>query len=146
MKDFLLAGFVVFFTATAAQAGSIVGLGSAQNFTVLGLTNTDLNFSNDTVTGNVGLSGNGTLTNNAPSAIHGTVFKDSTATVTGSGTITGGIVNQSMTTIVNDALNASSTDGALTPTQTFLSVTSPTTFIRPVRRTSSRSTAASLTA
>jgi choice-of-anchor A domain-containing protein len=110
-----------------ASADVITSLGSAGDFAVLGLQNTDLNFSNDVVYGNVGLSGNATLNNMAPSTIHGDIYQDSTTTLTGPGVITGSKFVQSMTSIVNDALTCSASNGALTPTQSFGSVTAATT-------------------
>jgi choice-of-anchor A domain-containing protein len=114
------------FGSSPARADSL-GLGGAGNFAVLGLLNTDLNFSNDTVTGNVGLSGTATLDNKAPSTIKGNVFKDATATVTNAGTITGSIITQSMTSINSDATTASTTYKNLAATQTFGSLSANTT-------------------
>jgi len=54
-------------------------------------------------------------------------YRESTTTVTGPGPINGSTHIQSMTAINNDALNASSQNGALAATQTFGNITTATT-------------------
>jgi hypothetical protein len=63
----------------------------------------------------------------APSTVNGTVFRDSTATVTGPGPITGGVIVQSLLSTVNAANSASTTFAGLGTTQTFGNISNATT-------------------
>ncbi|HTU19633.1 MAG TPA: carboxypeptidase regulatory-like domain-containing protein [Gemmataceae bacterium] len=106
-----------------------VTLGSAGDFGVLGLQNTQLVNSNVTVTGNEGVSQGGALTNMAPSTITGNVSEYTAGQYTGPGHLDGSIsVNAAqMSQVDAAALNAASQAATLTPTQTFGSITSDTT-------------------
>jgi choice-of-anchor A domain-containing protein len=106
-----------------------VSLGSAADYAVLGLQNTKINNSLVTINGNEGVSQGGTLVNMAPSTITGNVTEYQSGQYSGPGKL-GGTVSVNPTQMTNadaDALNASSAAAALTPTQTFGSITSPTT-------------------
>jgi hypothetical protein len=105
------------------RADTVVGLGAAGNFAVLGLddstSGTAINASNVTINGNVGVSHLSTLSNMAPSTINGNVYFQDTGSVSGPGTFNGSLIQQSMTQAVADAFAANTGNAALTPTQTF---------------------------
>jgi PEP-CTERM motif len=116
-----------------ARAGVLTGLGQAGNYAVLGLDTvslgTDINASNVTVTGNVGVSHLSTLQVMAPSTIIGNVYYQDAGSVTGPGTVTGSLIQQSMTQAVLDALNANTQNAMLAPNTTINGdVTSAKTF------------------
>jgi hypothetical protein len=108
---------------------TIPSLGAAGQFGVLGLQNTQINNSNVYITGNEGVSQGGKLTNMAPSTITGNAVESSSGQYSGPGKL-GGNLNIDPAMLMQagtDALNASSTAAGLATTQTFGSITSPTT-------------------
>jgi hypothetical protein len=102
-------------------------LGEAGKYAVFSLTGTAQDDSKVTINGDVGVGPNGSASVGAPSTINGTLYKDPTATVTGPGLITGGIVTTSLQQGVNDAIAASTFFDGLAATQTFTSISTATT-------------------
>jgi hypothetical protein len=104
-------------------------LGAAGQFGVLGLHRTVINDQTVAVTGNVGVSRGGTLFNHRLSTITGNVDEFAKSQYRGHGTVGGSIVVDSalLTQADQDALQASSLAAALTPTQTFGSISTATT-------------------
>src|SRR5260370_29513340 len=78
--------------ASPGRADFATGLGSASNYVLFGLSNTTIDATLTTVNGDVAVGQNATLSTQINTKIHGTVYKAPTATVTGPGTISGGIV------------------------------------------------------
>ena len=112
------------------RAESFPDLGAAKAYAVLGTTGVNVNLSNVTVNGDVGVPPSGKLNFAAASDVFGNIFVDSTATVTmNSGVFHGGslITGQNLSQAVADAINASSQADALTATQTFGAITTNTT-------------------
>ncbi|HEY1376790.1 MAG TPA: SdrD B-like domain-containing protein [Gemmataceae bacterium] len=111
------------------QPSGFAGLGTAANFGVLALPNTAVNNSNVTITGDVGVSQGGKLTNMAPSTITGNVVEYSAGQYTGPGKLGGNVVVDPalIAQADADALSAASQAAALTPTQTFGTIGTPTT-------------------
>jgi hypothetical protein len=65
----------------------------------------------------------------APSTVHGTIYKDPTATVSGPGGIDGGVVTQDLHQAMADALNASTAFKNMAATQIFSSISAATTIL-----------------
>lgn len=105
-----------------------VNLGTASDGVVIGLHGTKINNSLVTINGNEYVSQGGTLVNMAPSTINGNVFEYAAGQYSGPGHLTGSInVNPALLNQVDsDALNASATAAALSPTMTFGTISSPT--------------------
>ena len=106
--------------------------GAASGFSVLGLQGANLNFSSGgtMVTGNVGVGVNGQLNFSGGGTVYGTLYADPTAQIqlSGGSQFTGGEHTQSMAAIQSAAAAEATTLNGLTPTQTFGSITSSTTF------------------
>ena len=117
------------FNSAGTAAGGFISLGTASKYGVLGLKNTQINNSNVTITGNLGVSQGGTVVNMAPSTITGNVYEYASGQYSGPGTLGGSIIVAPATLTQNDAdaLNASSTASALTPDFTFGNITTTTT-------------------
>ncbi len=117
---FLLLASILF---AVCPAHATINLGAASNYAVFELDNNLFKLSNVTVNGDVAVGAGGTVNVVAPSVIDGDVYKDSTASVTNAGTITGAIYTQNMSQAVTDAINASNAAKALAATQTFSKIT-----------------------
>ena len=121
----LIAAMLLFRSESMAvpMSGTVLdSLGNAGQYTVLSLTGTFQNQSNVTIYGDVGVGPNGSASVMAPSTVHGTIFKDPTATVSGPGGVSGGIVSMNMNPAVTDALNASTAFNNMAATQMFSSI------------------------
>jgi hypothetical protein len=114
-------------SANAALVDILGTLGAASKYTVLSLSGTFQNDSLVTINGDVGVGPNGSVNVAAPSVINGTLFKDPTASFSGSGKISGGVVTTSLGQAVNDAINASNIFAGLSPTQMLSSISSAIT-------------------
>lgn len=102
-----------------------VDLGAAASYAVLGLQNTSISNSNVSITGNEGVSQGGKLSNSNHSTITGNVTEYQTGQYSGGGQL-GGTISVDPSGIAqadSDAVNASAAAAALTPTQTFGSIT-----------------------
>ena len=111
-----------------ANAALVDMLGQAGKYAVLSLNGTDLNLSNVTVNGDVGVGPNGSVELMAPSTVNGTLFVDPTASIKAqAGNATGGIVPQNLSQAVADAIAASNTFAGMNPTQIFSSLSAATT-------------------
>jgi hypothetical protein len=117
------------FDSSGTAAAGMVVLGTAKNYAVLGLPNTQINNSLVTITGNEGVSQGGTLTNMAPSSIKGNVYEYASGQYSGPGVITGSVnVNPGLLAQNDaDALAASAAAAGLAPTQTFGNINVGTT-------------------
>ena len=108
-------------------------LGAASGFSVFGLQGGNLDFSSGgtMVTGNVGVGVNGQLNFSGGGLITGILYADPTAQVqlSGGSQVTGNETVQSMTAIQNAAVAAATALGSLSPTQSYGSIQSSTTFI-----------------
>jgi probable HAF family extracellular repeat protein len=106
-------------------------LGGASAFTVFALNTTGkqtVNFSNDSVTGDVAVVAGATVTNQAPSTVNGNVFVSSGASFGGPGHVTGSVLTgQALSAARTAAINASAHAAALSPNSTFGDITSNTT-------------------
>jgi hypothetical protein len=104
-------------------------LGTAAQFAVLGLKNTQISSLISTVKGSVGISQGGTFLNTAWGSVSGSVTEYANKEYVGSGKVGGTVsVNPTLLTQVDsDALAASSQAAALTATQTFGTINRPTT-------------------
>ena len=107
----------------------MISLGTANNYSVLGLKNTAITNSLVTIHGNEGVSQGGKLSNNAPSTITGNVYEYASGQYSGPGKLGGSVIINSTLLAQNDtdALNASTTAQGLTATQTFGNISSTTT-------------------
>lgn len=105
------------------------GLGTAAQFAVLGLQNTQMSSLISTVKGNVGISQGGRFWNFAPGSVAGSVTEFASKEYFGNGKVGGTVsVNPTLLTQADsDAQAASSQAAALTATQTFGTITRPTT-------------------
>jgi hypothetical protein len=109
------------------SSASLINLGQAANYAVLGIggsvsvqSDFEVYQSATVVNGNVGMGPYSNWTHGIDATINGRVdydLTDSAPTVTG--TITGGVHQINMAPIVADARNASTAAAALVPTQTF---------------------------
>jgi uncharacterized repeat protein (TIGR01451 family) len=117
------------FDSTGTVAAGVVTLGTANNYGVLGLRGTAINNSLVTIHGNEGVSQNGSLTNMAPSTVTGNVYEYASGQYSGPGTVGGSIIASPTLLAQNDAdaLNASAAAKGLAATQTFSTISSPTT-------------------
>ncbi len=117
------------FNNAGTAAAGVISLGTANNYSVLGLNNTTITNSLVTIYGNEGVSQGGSLSNMAPSTITGNVYEYASGQYSGPGKLGGSVIVNSTLLAQNDtdALNASTTAKALTATQTFGSITSATT-------------------
>ena len=109
-------------------------LGPASGFAVLGLQESVINLSSGPlrINGNVGIGQNGNFNFSGGGQVNGVLDADNTAQVNISGggtTVTCGIVRMDMTSIQDAALAESNAAAALTPTQTFNSITSSQTIV-----------------
>ena len=109
-------------------------LGPASGFAVLGLQGSVINLSSGPlrINGNVGIGQNGIFNFSGGGQVKGVLDADNTAQVNISGggtTVTCGIVRMDMTSIQDAALAESNAAAALTPTQTFNSITSSQTIV-----------------
>jgi len=113
------------------QPSGFAGLGAAAQFGVLALKNTDINSNHVTVVGAVGVSQGGDLQNLAHSTITGNVVEFNTGEYHGQGQVGGSlVVNPVLLANADaDALSASAQAASLTPTQSFGSITKPTTVV-----------------
>lgn len=133
----IAAASILALAGTPGASGAVVNLGGAANYAVLGIGGT-ISMQSDfqtyqsgtVINGNVGMGPYSTWTHGIDATIHGRVdcdLTDSVPTVTG--TITGGIHQISMVSIVADARSASAAAAAFAPTQTFATLTSGQTII-----------------
>ena len=134
----LMGLFAGVFSSPARADVTGVGLGAADNFAVLDIGGSSSSSTSlfsvyqsaTVINGNVGEGPFSTWGHGIDATINGTLYYDTTDTAPiVTGTITGGLVQQSMNTIVNDAINASTAAAALTPTQTFATLTSGQTIV-----------------
>jgi choice-of-anchor A domain-containing protein len=139
MKSFLLilALLEVVYVPVANADPIGVNLGLAGNYAVLDIGGTPSITSDfavyqsaTVINGNVGEGPYSTWTHGIDATIIGTLYYDTTDTLPAiTGTITGGTVKQSMSATVQDAINASAAAAALTPTQTFSTLTENQTIV-----------------
>ena len=113
-------------SCTFSSLTSPMGLG------VLGLANTTITNSNVTINGNEGVYTGGSISNMAPSTVTGNVYEASAGQCSnscGPGKVNGSLIVDSadLQTLVTAATSNASTASALTPTQTFSAISSPTT-------------------
>src|SRR6202041_2257253 len=96
-------------------SATVVDLGDAANYGILTGSKESLTFSGKLgVAGNLGIGSSSTLKfSGSGNAISGTEYKDSSVSSSGSASISGGIVTQSMTSAINDAVSAASTAASL---------------------------------
>jgi hypothetical protein len=107
-----------------------VDLGQAANYAILGLNGATINLSSGPlrVNNNVGIGNNGALNFSGGGQINGAVNYSSSATLnTGGNTISGGTHQINFSAPQNDALALASAAAALSPTQSFSSITSAKT-------------------
>lgn len=107
----------------------VVDLGVASQFGVLGLQSTAITNAGSVVTGDVGVSQNGSLQNGRNATITGDVIEYASGQYSGRGTLTGSLVVDPtlMTESDQDAQFASAVASALTPTQSLNAVRTATT-------------------
>jgi Ice-binding-like/PEP-CTERM motif len=113
-------------------AADAVNLGAASSYVVLDIGGTPTIMSGfavyqsaTVINGNVGEGPNSVWSHGIDATINGKLFYDTTDSLPViTGTITGGTFQQSMVAAITDALNASTFAAALTPTQTFTTLTS----------------------
>jgi hypothetical protein len=104
-----------------------MGLGTAAHYGVLGLVNSAINTSNVTITGDVGMSQGGKVTDKVPSTITGSVYEYAADEYAGRGNLGGLVVNPGLLSQADaDALNAAAAAAALGPTQSFGAITAAT--------------------
>ena len=117
------------FNNAGTAAAGVISLGTANNYSVLGLKNTAITNSLVVITGNEGVSQGGSLSNMGPSAVTGNVYEYASGQYSGPGTLGGSIIANSTLLTQNDtdALHASSTAEGLTATQTFTGISCSTT-------------------
>jgi PEP-CTERM motif len=128
IKSTLLLGILSGVWLMPAAQASIINLGNASSYTVLGLSNTVVNLSAVTVDGNVGVGPGGDLKLMGPSTINGNAYLDPTATHSSmAGTLNGSLITQSMVSAVTDARTTSANAALLTPTLALGNVTSSQT-------------------
>ncbi len=109
-----LLGVAMLFAAGHASATSIT-LGTASTYGLLtGSQETDTFSGGLKVTGNVGIGANSTVKFSGTNKITGNEYKDSGISTSGSVTVTGNTITQSMTQALTDATTASADAGALT--------------------------------
>ena len=112
-----------------------IDLGQAGSLTIFGFNGSTVSFTNPQTlvsgpagtTPNVGIGPNSSL-NASDGTITGTLFVDPTATHIAQGNLNvlGGVVTKDLSGAVSDLTTLSATSAALTPTQTFGSITGPT--------------------
>lgn len=109
------------------QPSAAVDLGAASQFAVLGLDSTRIFDNNATIGGNIGVSEGGSLRISSDSTISGSVDAFSTSQVLGSSNV---VTDPALLQQAGaDALAASSAAAALTPTQTFRTISRDTTIV-----------------
>ncbi len=114
-----------------ASADTMISLGTAANYAVLGLQNTSINNSLGTLNGNEGISKGGKIANQAPFTVNGNVYEYAKGQFSGPGHLNGTVnINPTLLTQnVTDALNAFNAAKILTPTvPTLASLTTARTF------------------
>lgn len=109
--------------------GTQISLGAASKYTVFSMASTFQNNSNVAITGDVAVGPHGSVSVASPSSISGTLYRDSTATYSGGGSISGGVQVTNLNQAVNDAINASNAFASLTPTSTLTSITKGTSLV-----------------
>ena len=120
----------LFLTVTSVAHASLVDLGAAGDYGILGLNGATINLSSGPlrVNDNVGVGNNAALNFSGGGQINGSVDYASSATLnTGGNTISGGTHQIDFSATQHDALALASSAASLTPTQTFSSITSPLT-------------------
>ena len=118
------------------------GLGDAGRFAVLSLGKptaetlgqAKLDLSSATINGDTGVGPYGTLDFQGPSTIDGNLYLDPTLLpqdiITDAGTVTGSrVTTRDLSGAVNDALSAAAANAALTPTQSFGTITTSMTIV-----------------
>lgn len=127
----LSVALVSLFLGVASFAhASLIDLGAAADYGILGLNGATINLSSGPlrVNDNVGVGNNAALNFSGGGQINGSVNYASSATLnTGGNTISGGTHQIDFSATQNDALALASSAASLTPTQTFGSITSPLT-------------------
>jgi hypothetical protein len=116
--------------ATSSINASVVDLGAATGYGVLGLNGAIINLSSGPlrINDDVGIGNSGTINFSGGGQINGALNYSSSATLnTGGNTISGGTHQIDFTAVQHDALAAAAFAAALTPTQTFGSITSAMT-------------------
>ena len=113
--------------ANAALVDILAELSDAGRYAVFSMSGTFQNDSLVTINGDAAVGPNGSANIAAPSTINGTLYKDPTATVSGPGKITGGIVTTNLQQAVNDAISASNAFANMPATQMFSSLSTATT-------------------
>ena len=105
---------------SACSFADTLSLGSAANYTVLGMQGTTINNSLGTINGNEGIARYGSITNQAPFTVTGNVYEYASGQISGPGHVNGSInVNSALLTQNNtDALNAWTQAAGMTATQT----------------------------
>ena len=105
-------------SAMRTASATVVDMGDAANYGILTGAKESLTFS-----GNLGLAGNLGIGQSSTvkfsgfhNQISGTEYKDSGVSSSGSASITGGTVTQSMTSAINDAVSAANTAASLAAT------------------------------
>lgn len=132
-NSLLIALCVCLMLVGPVSAAPVPSLGSAEDYAVLAIggtsnsNRTELSVyqSNTVIDGNVGAGPFTVWGHDIDATVNGRVdydFSDSPPSVSGKGTVTGGVNQRNMSGPVNDALAASAAFAALTPTQTFSSL------------------------
>ena len=80
-------GSAAAFDPSGTAGAGVITLGTASNYSVLGLANVTINNSLVTITGNEGVSQGGKLTNQGPSTITGNVYQYASGQYWGPGTL-----------------------------------------------------------
>jgi hypothetical protein len=120
----------LFLGAISFAHASLIDLGAASGYGILGLDGATINLSSGPlrVNDNVGIGDNGALNFSGGGQINGSVNYSASATLnTGNNTISGGTHQISFSTVQHDALAEASFAASLAPTQTFSSITSAQT-------------------
>jgi hypothetical protein len=126
---FMALSVAVLGVAAEKTGAAAIDLGNAGQYTVLGLSDTDVHLSNTSITGDVGVGPDGKLKFMAPSTINGNIYLDASATTSASaGTLNGArFTGQNLAPALHDALSLSASAAALCPTMTLGKVNLPTT-------------------
>jgi choice-of-anchor A domain-containing protein len=113
-----VAGCAIALLFASPAWATVVDLGSAAGYGILTGQKEKLTFSgNLNLAGNLGVGSSSTLKfSGAGNAIAGTEYKDSGVSSSGSASIAGGVVTQSMSTAIGDAVTAATTAASLDAT------------------------------
>jgi choice-of-anchor A domain-containing protein len=113
-----VAAVLAWLTITPAARATTVGLGDAADYGILTGQKEKLTFSgNLNLAGDLGVGSSSTIKfTGSRNVISGTEYKDSSVSSSGNATITGGVVTQSMSSAINDAVSAADTAASLAAT------------------------------